>query len=68
MSLTTHQRQNFYLTEEGQVVFKEARKIFLAVEGLENQLNELNGEISGEVLFACTNSLAQLNMPFAPIS
>ncbi len=61
--LTTHQRQSFHLTEEGEIVFKESRKIFSAIEGLKNCLNELKGEIAGEVNFACTNALAQFFIP-----
>lgn len=61
--LTTHQRQNFKLTEEGQTVFDEAKRIFASVDALKERLSSMKGEISGDVSFACTNALAQYFLP-----
>lgn len=61
--LTTHQKQKFRLTEEGKIVFKEAKNLFSVVAGLKDKLSALKGEISGEIKFACTNSLAQFYLP-----
>src|SRR5437870_5477091 len=61
--LTTHQRQTFKLTEQGQVVFEEARRIFTAVDALKERLGALKGEISGDLRFACTNAIAQYFLP-----
>lgn len=61
--LTTHQRQNFKLTEEGQTVFDEAKRIFASVDALKERLSSMKGEISGDVNFACTNALAQYFLP-----
>jgi DNA-binding transcriptional LysR family regulator len=63
--LTTHQKQKFILTEEGEIVFKEAKNLFSAAAKLKERLSALKGEISGEVKFACTNSLAQFYLPTA---
>lgn len=61
--LTTHQRQVFQLTEEGQVVFEEAKSIFSSIDGMKERLSGLKNEISGSVHFACTNTLAQFFLP-----
>lgn len=63
VKLTTHQKQAFNLTEEGIVVFNEAKKIFFSITELKDNLGRLNGKISGEIKFACTNSLAQYFVP-----
>lgn len=63
LKLTTHQRPGFKLTEEGQIVFQEARRVFAAIEHLKDRITELNGEISGNVSFACTNAIAQYFLP-----
>lgn len=59
VKLTTHQKQGFQLTEEGNIVYKGCQKIFTAVDGLKNQLHDLKNEIAGTVTFACTHSIAQ---------
>ena len=61
--LTTHQRQNFRLTEEGRAVFEEAKRIFTAVDSLKERLSSMKGEITGSVIFACTNAIAQYFLP-----
>ncbi len=61
--LSTHQRQSFRLTEQGEVVFEEAKRIFASVEGLKERLRRHEKEISGPVVFACTNTLAQFFLP-----
>lgn len=61
--LTTHQKPSFRLTEEGVVVFEEAKRIFAAVEGLKERVKGLSNEISGRVTFGCTNALAQFFVP-----
>ena len=61
--LTTHQKNKFKLTEEGEIVFKEASRLFSAMEGIKDRLSELKGEIRGDVKFACTNALAQFFLP-----
>lgn len=63
--LTTHQRQAFRLTEEGDIIFNGAKKLFSAVSDLKDNLSALKGEISGEISFSCTNSLAQFYLPSA---
>jgi len=54
------------LTEEGVIVFNEAKRLFSSVEELKDNLNALKGVVSGEVKFACTNSLAQfISLPLS---
>lgn len=61
--LTTHQKNKFKLTEEGEIVFKEASRLFSSLESIKDRLGELKGEVRGEVKFACTNALAQFFLP-----
>ena len=63
VNLTMHQKQKFRLTEEGNIVFREAKSLFSVVGGLKDKLNAFKDEISGEIKFACTNSLAQFYLP-----
>ncbi len=63
--LTTHQRQAFRLTEEGEIIFNGAKKLFSAMSDLKDKLSALKGEVSGEITFSCTNSLAQFYLPSA---
>lgn len=59
VKLTTHERQGFKLTQEGEVVFREAKTIFADFEHLKNALSSLKSEISGDVHFVTTNAIAQ---------
>jgi len=63
VKLTTHQKQKFRLTEEGNIVYADAKRLFSTVAELKDRLSALKGEISGEIKFACTNSLAQFYLP-----
>lgn len=63
VKLTTHQKNAFKLTEEGEIVFKEARRLFSSLNDIKNRLNELKGEIRGEIKFACTNAISQYFLP-----
>lgn len=63
ITLSTHQRQSFYPTEAGQIVFNESQRIFEAIRQLKERLNDLHGEVTGEVHFACTNAIAQYLLP-----
>lgn len=59
VTLTTHQRQGFRLTPEGEIVFYKAKKIFAELVRLRERISDLKNEISGEVQFASTNAIAQ---------
>lgn len=61
--LTTHQKKSFQLTEEGRIVFEEAKNIFSSVDNMKERLHALTGEVSGLVTFACTNALSQHFLP-----
>lgn len=63
ITLCTHQRQSFTPTEAGQIVFDEAQRVFGAVRQLKERLNDLRGEVAGQVHFACTNAIAQYFLP-----
>jgi DNA-binding transcriptional LysR family regulator len=57
-TLLVHSRQKFQLTEEGQIVFEQARRIFKSVDNIQEKINLNKAELSGSIQFACTNSLA----------
>lgn len=57
VSLVSHARQRFKLTEEGRVVFEQARHIFKAVQDIHHKISQKKGEVTGTVKFASTNSL-----------
>lgn len=57
-TLLTHTRQKFQLTEEGQIVFEQARTIFKSVHHIHDRINSNKTTPSGSIQFACTNSLA----------
>jgi DNA-binding transcriptional LysR family regulator len=63
VKLTTHQKQKFKLTEEGTIVFNEAKRLFSTVETIREKLLDLKGELSGELKFVLPNSLAQHFLP-----
>lgn len=63
VKLTTHQKNKFKLTEEGEIVFKEASRLFSSLDDIKDRLSELKGEVRGEVKFACTNALSQYFLP-----
>lgn len=78
-TLLTHTRQKFQLTEEGVIVFEQARNIFKSIHFIEEKINLNKAEPSGSIKFACTNSLAMSyiapsyktmtqNYPYLPIN
>lgn len=65
VSVTIHKRQKFILTEEGKVVFEQAREIFQSVRNLQDRLNQAQNKVQGELHFVCTNSLGMSFVPDA---
>jgi DNA-binding transcriptional LysR family regulator len=57
VQLVTHSRSNFQLTEEGRIVFEQAGEVFKALQALQDKIQDGKKEITGELLFSCTNSL-----------
>lgn len=55
--LAVHKRQKFEITEEGKIVFEQARNIFKTVQDIHEKLNQAKEGISGLVKFVSTNSL-----------
>lgn len=63
VSLLAHEKNRFSLTEEGRIVFEQARAIFNSIDQLQETLESSQKEISGKVVIACTNSLARFFIP-----
>lgn len=63
IKVTTHKKQRFILTEEGKVVFEQARTIFHSVKTLQDKLNASQNVLAGELNFVCTNSLGMSFLP-----
>lgn len=57
VSLVSHTRQKLQITEEGKIVFEQARHIFKAVQDIHDKISQKKEEITGAVKFASTNSL-----------
>lgn len=55
--LITHNRQSLYVTEEGRVLYEQARGIFKAVKSTFDKVSQTKEEISGELKFVTTKSL-----------
>ena len=56
-SIVIHTRQKFQVTEEGKIVFEQARHIFKAVQDIQDKVNHNKETITGKLQFASTNSL-----------
>lgn len=63
VDLIFHRKNRFKLTDEGELVFQHAAKIFADVKHLRDSLSDLKGKIGGTIRFACTNSLARFFIP-----
>jgi DNA-binding transcriptional LysR family regulator len=61
--LAMHNKQKFQLTEDGQVVFEQARDIFKSVQLTFEKLNQTSDEVKGSVHFATTKSLGMSFLP-----
>ena len=53
-----HNRQKFQITEEGHILFQQARNVFKAVQEIHDKIANVKSEVRGAVKFVCTNSLA----------
>jgi DNA-binding transcriptional LysR family regulator len=62
-SLITHRRKTFKLTREGEILFESCKSIFKLVDELQAKLNQSEGELSGNLLFACSHSLTLSLLP-----
>ncbi|CCB85575.1 putative uncharacterized protein [Parachlamydia acanthamoebae UV-7] len=52
-----HSRQKFQITEEGKIVFEQARHIFTAVQAIHEKIHYNKEGVNGVVKFVSTNSL-----------
>lgn len=57
VKVLVHMRQKFQLTEEGVIVFEQARHIFKAVQNIHDKVKAEKDIISGTLKFASTHSL-----------
>lgn len=55
--LLVHFRHKFQVTEEGQILFQEARHVFKAIQDLNDKIQQQQETITGVLKFMCTNSL-----------
>lgn len=58
VSLVIHSRQKFQITDEGKILFEQARHIFKAVDNIHEKINQNKEEITGSVKFVTTKSLS----------
>ncbi len=56
-NLIAYPRQKFQLTLEGQILFEQARHIFKTLHDLQEKIKSNKEKVSGNLKFACTNSL-----------
>lgn len=57
VKLTVHSKQKFQLTPEGKILFEESRHVFKSLFNIENKLHQNSKTVTGQLSFACTNSL-----------
>lgn len=57
IDLIAHNRQKFQITDDGQIVFEQARHIFKSVQEIFDKIEQNKETITGYVNFVCTNSL-----------
>ena len=57
IALLVHTRQKFQVTEEGKIVFEQARYIFKAVQNIHDSIKQNKETITGSLKFVSTNSL-----------
>lgn len=56
-SLIVHSRQKYQVTEDGKIVFDQARHIFKAVRDIQEKINLSKETVKGSLKFISTNSL-----------
>lgn len=56
-SLIAHSRQKFQVTEDGKIVFEQARHIFKSVQDIQEKINQGKETVKGSLKFVSTNSL-----------
>lgn len=55
--LLMHARQKFQLTDEGKIVFEEARNVFKSIDNIYEKIGQTEDTITGELKFSTTKSL-----------
>lgn len=58
VNLILRSRPKFQTTQEGKILFEEARNIFRTMDDIHLKLQQRQEELRGTLRFACTNSLA----------
>jgi DNA-binding transcriptional LysR family regulator len=61
--LLVHKKNSFQITEEGLAVFRKCQDIFQSVENLKNEVKQTQKEISGQLNFATSHSIALSLLP-----
>lgn len=57
VNLVVHSRQKFQITDEGKILYEQARHIFKAVDTIYEKINQNKEAVTGSVKFATTTSL-----------
>lgn len=57
VSLLVHSRQKFQVTEEGKIVFDQAKNIFKSIQDIHESLSQTKEVLTGAVKFVTTKSL-----------
>ncbi len=57
VSLLVHSRQKFQITEEGKIVFDQARYIFKSIQDIHDTISHTKEALTGSVKFVTTKSL-----------
>jgi DNA-binding transcriptional LysR family regulator len=57
VQLAQHSRKKFQATDEGRVVYEQARHVFKSLQDIHEKINYRKETVAGSVKFACTNSL-----------
>lgn len=61
--LTSHAKQKFQITEDGKILFDQARHIFKALQNAQDKINQNKQIITGTIKFVSINSLGMSFLP-----
>jgi DNA-binding transcriptional LysR family regulator len=61
--LTAHTKQKLQITEDGKILFEQARHIFKALQNAQDKINQNKGSITGTIKFVSINSLGMSFLP-----
>lgn len=62
-AILLHSRKKFLLTEEGKIVFEQARAVFKSIQNIYDGINQNKETVAGELKFVTTKSLGMSLLP-----